>query len=116
MSNKIKFSNEIDKIISNSHNYIDDMDIEQLEKIIDYLSMLYYNTGKSKVSDKIYDYLITVLEKKDPNNKLLSKIGYKVKNGKKLPYYAPSLDKIKDEKKLKDWLLWILEIYFQSCK
>jgi DNA ligase (NAD+) len=78
-------------------NYIKDIDSKKLEKILRDLSLIYYNTGESLLSDEIFDYLKDHLEKIDPTNDFLNEVGAPVesKDKVKLPYPMGSLDKIK---------------------
>lgn len=88
---------DLNKFKSNPYKYVDGISVSELEQILTYLSDKYYNDGKSVVSDKIYDGLITMLEERDGTNKLLSNIGAKTKRSVKLPIYVGSLDKIKPD-------------------
>lgn len=78
-------------------NYVKDIDSKKLEKILRDLSLTYYNTGESLLSDEIFDYLKEHLEKIDPNNDFLNEVGAPIdsKEKVKLPYPMGSLDKIK---------------------
>lgn len=80
--------------------------IASLVNTLKYISYVYYNTAQPLVSDKVFDKLKEILEKRDPKNKFLKTVGAPVtKNAVKLPYYMASLDKIvMDEKKLSRWL------------
>jgi NAD-dependent DNA ligase len=80
--------------------------IPALVNVLKYLSETYYNTGKSIVSDTIFDQLKDILEERDPKNKFLKTVGAPIsKDAVPLPYYMGSLDKIvKDVKKLNKWL------------
>ena len=83
--------------------------ITDLESYITKANIAYYNLGKPLFDDDLYDYYIDCLEKKDPNNLLLKKVGQKIDNKDKvkLPYYMGSLHKIKNEKDTKTLRLWI---------
>lgn len=97
MFNLNKFKNDPKK-------YVENISIEELEHIIQYLSEKYYVGGKSIVPDKIYDWLLLVLEKRDSSNKLLREVGFKEKRSVKLPIYAGSLEKIKpDSNNVEKW-------------
>lgn len=78
-------------------DYISNLSIPTLEKIINYAADKYYNTGNSIISDAYYDTLIDYLRLKSPKSKILKNIGAKVrsKNKVKLDYFLGSMDKIK---------------------
>jgi DNA ligase (NAD+) len=78
-------------------NYVKDIDSKKLAKILRDLSLVYYNTGESLVSDEVFDYLKDHLEKIDPINDFLNEVGAPIdsKEKVKLPYPMGSLDKIK---------------------
>jgi NAD-dependent DNA ligase len=86
----------IDKIVKDPHKFANSVTIAELVKTLQRLSEYYYNTGVSLVSDEIYDILRDLLIEKDPTNAFLKQIGAPLtKNKIKLPYFMPSLDKIK---------------------
>ena len=99
-----------DAIIANIKNdpqgYANNMPIKDLVRVLRTLSLEYYNTGESIVSDDIFDKLKDVLERRDPDNVFLTEIGAPViRNKVILPYQMFSLDKIKPEKEnLESWL------------
>ena len=78
-------------------NYVKDIDSKKLAKILRDLSLVYYNTGETLVSDEVFDYLKDHLEKIDPINDFLNEVGAPIdsKEKVKLPYPMGSLDKIK---------------------
>jgi DNA ligase (NAD+) len=78
-------------------DYISNLSIPAIEKIINYAADKYYNTGDSVISDSYYDTLIDYLRLKSPKSKVLKNIGAKVKtkNKVKLDYFLGSMDKIK---------------------
>jgi DNA ligase (NAD+) len=82
--------------------------ISNVKEIINILSDAdhkYYNIGDSSISDKEYDDLKEKLKILDPNNPYLKRVGCKVMKSKmKLPYFLPSLDKIKDINRLDKWI------------
>ena len=80
--------------------------IPSIVSALKYLSDLYYNTGSSLVTDKIFDDLKDILKERDPTNKYLKTVGAPVsKDAVKLPYYMGSLDKIvMDPKKLSKFI------------
>lgn len=96
----IKFPFNSEKLLNNPVKYVNNLSISDIEKLIQLLSESYYNTGKSIVSDKIYDIILNILEEKDPKNKILSLVGAKTKRSIKLPHHTGSLDKIKPDSDL----------------
>lgn len=83
-------------LLDNPYNYAKSISIEKLVDILRQLSYHYYNTQKELVPDEIYDILKYVLEERDPTNDYLMEIGAPIRKNKvKLPYFMPSLDKIK---------------------
>lgn len=86
----------IEKIKKNP-TYVNKLDTKKIVKILKYASDIYYSTNEPIFSDKIYDIILDILYKKDPNNKYLKIIGSSLNkiNKVKLPFYMPSLDKIK---------------------
>lgn len=86
-------------------NYGYKLPVPQLVKLLKKLSDVYYNTGKTLVSDKVFDSLEDVLRERDPSNIYFNKVGAPVTKDKvKLPYFMASLDKIKSEDKLDAWI------------
>ena len=78
--------------------------LELLEEILIIAAEKYY-TGTPVLSDYTYDILIDILEGKEPNNKLLKKIGFKSSNDKiKLPVFMGSMNKIKTNDELSRWV------------
>jgi DNA ligase (NAD+) len=67
----------------------------------------YFNTGEPIMSDEKYDALEKRLKNLDPDNALLKQVGaIASKSARKvtLPYNMPSLDKIKPNETLQNWL------------
>lgn len=95
-------NNEIINIQSNPNLFINNNDIDFIEKTILYFNKLYYN-NESPISDYQYDLLYDGLKKKYKDKKLnfenssCYKIGSNVLHNQKhkLPFYCGSLDKIK---------------------
>ena len=78
----------------------------ELVAVLKYTSEVYYNEGKSIISDDLYDVIKEKLKKLSPKNEYLKEIGApEDKNvAIDLPYWTGSLDKIKDdEKALNKW-------------
>jgi NAD-dependent DNA ligase len=88
--------------------YASSVTIDELVITLKKLSDVYYNTGKSAISDDIYDKMRDVLKSRDADNPYLKYIGAPVKGTKnkvELPYPMGSLDKIKpDTNALAKWL------------
>jgi DNA ligase (NAD+) len=94
---------EIKKILDDPDDYGRSVSIKKLIETLKKLSLNYYNTGKELVSDEIYDLLRNILEERSPNNPFLKEVGAPISKDKvKLPYYMPSLDKIKPDTNLLD--------------
>lgn len=91
---------------TNCEKYCDvlqDVSNETLEKWIYTLNDLYYNKGKSPLSDKQYDAL---LEYAESRNVSIDNIGHDISNQKKkvqLPVHMGSMTKIKDSNSLQLW-------------
>ena len=86
----------MDKIIDKINNdieYINNLSIPQIKKLVIYSSEKYYNTDSPVISDEIYDILIEILNK---NGIYINTIGASNKTNKiKLDYWLGSLNKIK---------------------
>ena len=88
--------NTVNSIIKDPSKYANSVKISELVNTLKKLSEHYYNTGTSLVSDEIYDILRDVLIERDPTNSFLKQVGAPIlKNKIELPYFMPSLDKIK---------------------
>ena len=93
--------------INFSKKSLDGMSREELLNIKNYLDDLYYNTDNPAVSDEIYDLLIDEINKKNPS---INKVGCTPRPTQfivKLPYYLPSIQKIKNDdnpNKFSNWL------------
>jgi DNA ligase (NAD+) len=86
----------------------DELNIEELEKVITYSADKYYNKGESVISDALYDILIDFLKLKNPKSIVLKNVGAKVsaKNKVKLDYWLGSMDKIKPDGKTNQLVNW----------
>lgn len=85
--------------------------VKELEDLIAFLAYSYYNEGEL-VDDSIYDYLIEILKEKSPNSKILKQIGAPLPDQSekfKLPFVAPSLNKVKPDTRE-------LELYLEKFK
>jgi NAD-dependent DNA ligase/DNA polymerase/3'-5' exonuclease PolX len=94
---------------------------ETLNSILKRTSDLYYNLKLNEtplLTDNEYDVLKEFMEKKFPNNTVISEIGAPVeKNKATLPYQMPSMDKIKpDTGALESWQTKYKGPYVLSCK
>jgi NAD-dependent DNA ligase len=89
----------IKDIINDPYKIGNKISIKELILILDYAAQKYYNTNKEIMSDEIYDLLLNILKKRDPNNKYLRSIGHSIENAVKLPFIMPSLTKIKSDVK-----------------
>lgn len=87
----------IQQIINNPHIFGNSVSINKLVKILNYASKHYYNFNKEIMTDEIYDILLNILQKRDPDNEYLKSIGHPVSEPIKLPFPMPSLTKIKSD-------------------
>jgi DNA ligase (NAD+) len=113
-------SNIIDDLNSNNDifSYIQNLSIDDLEKVIVYASDKYYNE-EPVMSDSIFDMLREFLLLKSPKSKILKMIGASIKSKDKveLPYYLGSMDKIKPpSNKLDNWTKNYKSPYIMSDK
>ena len=83
---------------------IDNYTQEELEDILDNASNAYYNTNKLTMSDEDFDFIKEYLLSKYPYSKYKTKVGHVTGNKVKLPYYMGSMDNLKDEKKINNWI------------
>lgn len=73
-------------------------EIQYLENTIRRLNNNYYNHGVQEISDVEYDKIVERLQEIDPENSLLNEVGSDFsKDRQTLPYFLPSLEKIKPE-------------------
>ncbi len=99
-------------------SYIQNLSIDNLEKIIVYSSDKYYNE-EPVISDSVFDMLREFLLLKSPKSKILKMIGASIKSKDKvdLPYYLGSMDKIKPpSNKLESWTKQYSAPYIMSDK
>ena len=110
----------VKKVLKNSYESINELTIEELEKLIDYANDKYRNTNTPVISDEIYDIAVDFLKLKNPKSKLLKEIGGKVKSKDKvkLDYWLGSMDKIKpvNLKEFDKWINKYKEPYYISNK
>ena len=105
-------------LLKNPYNYASKITIKELEFILRRLSLSYYNTGKSELTDEIFDIIKEVLKKRDPKNLFLKEVGAPISKEKvRLPYNMASLDKIKpDTGELEKWMKKYPGPYIMSDK
>ncbi len=102
-------------------SYIQNLSIDDLEKVIVYASDKYFNE-EPVISDPIFDMLREFLLLKSPKSKILKMIGSmpqasKNKDKVDLPYYLGSMDKIKPpSNKLDNWTKKYNPPYIMSDK
>ena len=95
----------MDDLKSNPQQYSLKAPISNLEKILSLASQKYYSDEEPIISDQVYDIVLEVLQERDPNNKILTNIGFKSSNDKiKLPYFMGSMNKIKTKDGVKTWI------------
>jgi NAD-dependent DNA ligase len=89
----------------------------QMENVLKHANEAYYN-GESIMTDNEYDIIKEYFEVRFPKNLLLQTIGAPIqKNKVQLPYFMPSMDKIKpDTSALDSWMAKYHEPYLVSCK
>jgi DNA ligase (NAD+) len=80
--------------------YANSLTVPELVSLLQHLDMQYHNAGGSPVADDSYDTLRDVLSLRAPNHPYLKHVGSpyyvsQVKDRVSLPYYMPSLSKIK---------------------
>lgn len=72
------------------------MELSKLVALLEEASDAYYNGETSVLTDDVFDSLKEELQKRDPTNPFLTKVGAPVKeNTVTLPVFMPSLDKVK---------------------
>lgn len=101
----------------NGISVLEKMSEKKLTDFLKELNKAYYNK-ESVLSDNQYDIVKEFIEKKYPNNKVVSEIGAPVeKNKVTLPYLMGSMDKIKpDTQALTRWSAKYTGPYILSCK
>lgn len=113
---------EIKILLKNPTIYLEKVKANILEKLLVYISDLYYNTeAGSPISDTLFDELKDKLLELNPKSKFLKQVGAPIKEKAlpkvTLPYYMGSLDKIKPEKNTLDsWLTKHIGPYIVSDK
>ena len=94
----------LNNYLNDPYNIIKELSISDIEKLIKKANNQYYNYDNPIMSDEEYDLLKNELEINDPNNKLLFQIGNEThsKDKVELPYFMPSMDKLKPNTNLID--------------
>ena len=79
------------------YDFIENAKISDLTKLIKSANDTYHNSDSPIMTDAQFDLLIDALKSRNPNHKLLTKIGAQVHSKKKvnLPYHMGSMDKVK---------------------
>ena len=95
---------------------IDNYSQEELEEILDSASNSYYNTNKLTLKDEEFDFIKEYLLSKYPYSKYKTKVGHVTNNKVKLPYYMGSMDNLKEEKKINNWIKKYNEDYVIMSK
>ena len=91
--------NLIQSFTNDPYAFIESVSDKDLIKVLEQANKVYRNSSELLMSDPEYDLLLDELKKRDPTNKLLSKVGDDVhsKDKVKLPFYMGSMDKIKPD-------------------
>lgn len=96
------------QLARNDRSYIESLSEEELMFLLDEAADNYYNGGDGLlIPDSAYDYAEEVLRKRNSNHPRLSKVRFATSSKRKvrLPFYMPSLDKVKvGEKSLEAFL------------
>lgn len=90
-------------IKENPHKFLETIDINLLENIINKADNAYFN-NEPILPDPIYDLFIHKLKFIDKNNKLLKTVGFKETDKTKLPIFMGSMNKIKTKAEIDLWL------------
>lgn len=98
--------NKIKQLQNNPTKYLKSITTTELVKLLKYLSNSYYNKNTNVVSDELYDFMIEYLQDIDPSNEYLNTIGADIPNKKSvvLPFPMGSLNKVKPNKGLSEWI------------
>lgn len=87
----------LSKFLDDPFDFIENAKTSQIVKLINDSNKQYYNFDNPIMSDEQYDILKEELQKREPDHKLLKKIGDEThsKDKVKLPYNMGSMDKNK---------------------
>jgi len=119
MSSKIEFAKKIvEDFQKNGITVLESLTEDELTTVIEGNNHAYYNTKKPLTSDNEYDIIKEYMERKYPQNTIITEVGAKViKNKVELPYKMASMDKIKpDTNALSQWTTKYNGPYVLSCK
>jgi DNA ligase (NAD+) len=107
----------VEKFKKQGISVLDSLSEKQFESLIKSLNNAYYN-DESMMTDNEYDIIKEYFERKFPTNRLLDNIGAPIKKNKvTLPYFMPSMDKIKPTTNaLYSWMKDYKGPYVLSCK
>ena len=107
----------VEKFKKQGISVLDSLSEKQFESLIKSLNNAYYN-DESMMTDNEYDIIKEYFERKFPANQLLDNIGAPIKKNKvTLPYFMPSMDKIKPTTNaLYSWMNDYKGPYVLSCK
>ena len=96
----------LDLATKNPLLFSNEQSIDNIVTFLSYANDKYRNTEDPVISDEDYDIIIDILEERDPNNSFLNKIGELEPGEKvKLKYPMASMNKIKDMKTIRLWLM-----------
>ena len=90
-----------------TYRTVDGMHPDDLVKVLKLSSKYYFTKDHSILTDHMYDYVKDQLERIDPDNALLSQVGYPESHTKvELPFWMGSMNKIKnnDHDALRKWI------------
>ena len=113
-----KINKQLDEFQSNGIKFLEKCTKNELSKLLLKANDAYHNESPL-MTDNQYDILKEFIEKTDPSNKVVKKVGAPVptKNKVKLPYEMASMDKIKpDTNALTNWMKKFDGPYLLSCK
>jgi NAD-dependent DNA ligase len=119
MSSKMEFAKKIvEDFQKNGITVLESLTEDELATVIEGNNHAYYNTKKPLTSDNEYDIIKEYMERKYPQNTIITEVGAKViKNKVELPYKMASMDKIKpDTNALSQWTTKYNGPYVLSCK
>lgn len=110
--------NNVNRFKTHGMSHLEELSESSIEHMIRYANDQYYNTETAIMTDNEFDIIKEYMENKYPKNQILNIVGAEViKNKVRLPYYMPSMDKIKpDTNALTKWKKKYNGPYLLSCK
>lgn len=110
--------NNVNRFKTHGMSHLEELSESSIEHMIRYANDQYYNTETAIMTDNEFDIIKEYMENKYPKNQILNIVGAEViKNKVRLPYYMPSMDKIKpDTNALTKWKRKYTGPYLLSCK